>query len=133
MRAFLTALAGTVLLSAAPALAKPRLSPEAELTKLIGNRVAGEPVKCITLSNVRSVRIIDRTALVYEQGSTLYVNRPRGGAEHLNQWDTLVTQPFAGRLCRPDIVRLYDSGSRFESGWLSLGDFVPYRRVRQAR
>ena len=69
MRAFLTALAGAVLFSAVPAHAKPRLSPEAELTKLIGNRVAGEPVKCITLSNVRSVRIIDRTALVYEQGS----------------------------------------------------------------
>jgi hypothetical protein len=82
---------------------------------------------------VRSVRIIDRTALVYDQGSTIFVNRPRGGAEHLNQWDTLVTQPFGGRLCRPDIVRLYDSGSRFESGWLSLGDFVPYRRVRQSR
>jgi hypothetical protein len=132
MRFLLTALAGAALLSS-PALAKPRLTPEAELAELIGDRVQGEPVSCITLSHVRSVRIIDRTALVYEQGSTIYVNRPRGGAEQLSHWDTLVTRPFGGRLCRPDIVRLYDNDLRFESGWVSLGDFVPYRRARQSR
>ncbi|HEX8400160.1 MAG TPA: hypothetical protein VF628_00490 [Allosphingosinicella sp.] len=129
MRRF-TALLGIALVAATPALAKPRLSPEAELAKEIEGRIAEKPVSCINTRNVRSVRIVDRTALVYDAGNVIYVNRPVGGAEQLDHWDTLVTRTFTTQLCRPDIVRLFDSASRFETGSISLGDFVPYRRIR---
>ncbi|HEX8442675.1 MAG TPA: hypothetical protein VF631_03405 [Allosphingosinicella sp.] len=129
MRRLLTALLGTALL-ATPALSKSRLAPEAELADAIKGRVAGEPVGCINLSNVRSVRIINRTAIIYDAGRVLYVNRPRGGAESLDQWDTLVTRLHTNQLCRPEVVRLYDSASRFETGVVFLGDFIPYRRIR---
>lgn len=126
------ALAGAALLSA-PVLAKPRLAPEAELAEALRDRIAGAPLSCINLSNVRSTRIIDRTAILYDAGSVVYVNRPASGGRQLDRWDVLVTRLTTHQLCRPDIVRLYDSGSRFMTGSLALGDFVPYRRVRQSR
>ncbi len=130
MRRIITAVLGTALLAATPALAGPRLSPEAELAEALKGRVAGKPVSCINLSNVRNVQIVDKTAIIYDAGSVKYVNRPRGGAEQLDHWNTLVTRLHTNRLCRPEIVRLFNSGSRFETGSVSLGDFVPYRRVR---
>jgi hypothetical protein len=82
------------------------------------------------LRNVRSTRIIDRTAIVYQTGNTLYVNRPRNGASTLDRWDTLVTKTHSSRLCSIDVVQLYDTSSRMQTGFVFLGDFVPYRRVR---
>jgi hypothetical protein len=130
MRHILSTLAAAAVLATTPLAAKPRVSPEAELAEALEGRVAGKPVSCINLSNVRGTRIIRGTALIYDAGNVKYVNRPRGGAEQLDHWDTLVTRLSTNQLCRPDIVRLYDSASRFETGFISLGDFVPYRRVR---
>ena len=79
------------------AYAAPRLTPEAQLARELKGRTAGTPVDCISLRHVRSSRIIDDTAIVYETGGTIYVNRPRAGAESLDRWDTLVTRLFARR------------------------------------
>ena len=130
MRSLITIGLGAALLAGTPVLAEPKLSPEAEIAEVTGGRVAGEPVNCINLSNVRSTRIVSRTALIYDAGNVIYVNRPVGGARQLDQWDTLVTRTFGSRLCRPDFVELYDSGLRFMTGLVSLGEFIPYRRVR---
>lgn len=130
MRKFLTILAGTALLGIAPAYAAER-NPEAELSRAIQGRAAGEPVDCIDLNRVRSTRIIDDTAIVYDAGSVVYVNRPRSGAESLDRWDTLVTRLWSGsRLCSIDTVRLVDTSSRMTTGVVFLGEFVPYRRVQ---
>lgn len=130
MRRLASMLIGSVLLVAAPAAAAPRLDPEQRLARTIEGRVAGEPVNCLNLRNIRSTRIIDRTAIIYEVGRTLYVNRPRAGAESLDQWDVLVTRPFGSQLCSIDVVQLYDTGSRIQTGFVFLGDFVPYRKPR---
>jgi hypothetical protein len=106
---------------------------EAKLARALDGRVAGEPVDCIDLSRVRGSRIIDRTAIVYESGSTLYVNRPRGGARSLDRWDVMVTRPFGNRLCSVDTVQLVDSASHALTGIVFLGDFVPYRKAKGGR
>jgi hypothetical protein len=129
MRRFLISLAAAMLV-AAPAAAGPRLSPEAQLAKALDGRVAGEPVNCLSLRNIRSSRIIDRTAIVYQVGNTLYVNRPRAGADSLDQWDVLVTRTFSSQLCSIEVVHLYDSSSHFQTGFVLLGDFVPYKKLR---
>jgi hypothetical protein len=130
MRRFISLLIGSVLLAAAPAGAAPRLDPEQRLARAIEGRVAGEPVRCLNLRNIRSSRIIDRTAIIYDAGGTLYVNRPRSGRESLDQWDVLVTRPFGSQLCSIDVVQLYDTASRMQTGSVFLGDFVPYRKPR---
>ena len=120
---------GALLLSTTAAQAAPRVHPEQQLARILQGRVAGEPVNCVNLQNIRSTQIIDRTAIIYDAGSTIYVNRPQG-AESLDYWDTLVTRLHSSRLCSIDVVQLYESSSRTWTGSVFLGDFVPYKRVR---
>lgn len=133
MRLFITAMIAAATVAAIPvaSAAKERLAPEAELAKLLEGRVAGEPKSCISLSQARSSQVIDGTAIVYRIGSTLWVNRPRGGAESLDDDDILVTKLYGSQLCRIDTIQLHDRNSHFYSGFVSLGDFVPYRRVEK--
>lgn len=128
MRKLSAILVGAALLSSTAAHADPK--GEAELAERLEGRVAGAPVDCINLRNVRGSSIIDDTAIVYNAGSTIYVNRPRSGAESLNKWDVMVSRPFGNRLCSVDVVQLRDSYSPVMSGLVFLGEFVPYRKVR---
>ena len=132
MRKIVAALvAAAVLLPLSAAAARPRLAPEARLAKLLDGRVAGEPRDCIFLPSIRGSRIIDKTAIVYDAGRTLWVNRPRSGAESLDDDDILVTdlRGSGSSLCSVDIVKLHDRSSNFYSGFVGLGEFVPYKKV----
>lgn len=105
---------------------------EARLAKALAGHVAGKPVDCLQLRDIRSSRIIDRTAILYEtSGGKMYVNRPRSGATSLDSGDIMITDTHSSQLCSIDIVRLYDSGARMQSGFVGLGKFVPY--VKTAR
>ena len=131
MRHLIPALIAAAAVTAAPAaMAREKLEPEAELAKLLEGRVAGEPQKCIPLSTTRSSQIIDKTAIVYKVGSTLWVNRPDGGAESLDDDDILVLRTTGSQLCSIDTLELHDRTSRMYSGFVSLGEFVPYRRAK---
>jgi hypothetical protein len=130
IRKLLPLLAGAVAIAAVPAQAGPRRSPEAQLQHELRGRVAGEPVSCVNLRNIRSSRVIDRTALIFDAGGTIYVNRPRSGAETLSRWDAQVVRPFGSQLCSIDTIRMVDPVSGFFSGTVFLGEFVPYRRAR---
>lgn len=121
---------GALAAAAAAPVFAARLSPEERLQKLLDGRVAGKPVSCINLRDIQSSQIIDKTAIVYRVGGKLYVNRPRGGADWLDSDDILVTHTVTGQLCRIDTVRLIDRASRFQRGFVSLGDFVPYAKPR---
>ena len=63
-------------------------------------------------------------------GSTLWVNRPDGGAESLDDDDILVLRTTGSQLCSIDTLELHDRTSRMYSGFVSLGEFVPYRRAK---
>lgn len=129
MRKLVPVILGSVLLATPALAANPR--GEAELERAIAGRVAGEPVSCISLHGATSSQIIDNTAIVYRVGGTLYVNRPRSGAESLDRDDTMINRLFGdSRLCNTDAVRTVDLLSGFMTGIVLLGDFVPYRRPR---
>ena len=130
MRKFIPLIAAGLAFGATAAEADRPTDREAELARELEGWVAGEPVDCIDLNRVRSTRIIDDTAIVYDAGRTLYVNRPRAGANSLNQWDALVTRLYSTRLCSIDTVEMLDTSSRMLSGIVFLGDFVPYTRPR---
>lgn len=130
-----TALIFAAALSAVPAIAKEhvdRVDPkgEAALVKLIGDRVPGKPQSCIQLRDINNSHVIDHTAIVYEVGSRLYVNRPQIGAESLDDDDILVTDTHTDSLCRIDTVKLVDRVGHFERSFVGLGDFIPYSRVK---
>ena len=130
MRTPLLALAALACAALPAAASAKRPSPEAELARVTEGRVEGEPVTCLNNLRFTSTRIIDGTAIVYEAGNTVWVNRPRGGARGLDRWDVLVTRQYSSQLCSGDVVRLYDTSARIETGAVFLGEFVPYRRAR---
>jgi hypothetical protein len=130
MRKLLPLLLGGLILGSAAAQAGERPDHEAELARALNGRVAEAPVDCVDLRRIRGTRIITDTAILYDAGSVIYVNRPRAGADSLDRWDTLVTRLYSNRLCSIDTVQLVDSTSSIMSGVVFLGEFVPYRRVR---
>ncbi|HEX7752312.1 MAG TPA: hypothetical protein VF440_07895 [Novosphingobium sp.] len=117
-----TLLAGTAV------QAREKLTGEEKLAKLLEGRVAGAPVNCINLATARGSQIIDRTAIVYDSGNTIYVNRPRH-PQALDSDDILVTRTWGSQLCKLDIVRLRDRTVFVDRGFVGLEQFVPYRRV----
>lgn len=133
MRKFALALIGALTVSAAaltgPVVqAKPRLTPEQRLDKLLEGRTAGKPQSCISSFDTRDLQVLDGVALVYRSGSTLYVNRP-DNAEDLDSDDIMVTRTHGSQFCRLDMVNMVDRTGHFTTGFISLGDFVPYKRV----
>ena len=125
----MVAAAGVLMLAVGGAAdARPRLTGEEQLAKLLEGRVAGEPVNCISMPNVQSSRVIDKTAIVYGSGSTIYVQRPRSGADTLDSSDILVTQLTTSQLCSIDTVQLRDRNGYFWRGFVGLDKFVPYTK-----
>ena len=129
MRQLAIALTAATVLLAGPALdARLRLTPQQELDKLLVGREAGRPVHCISTFDSREMRVLDKTAIVFGWGNTIWVNTPRN-PEHLDDDDILVTHTSGSQLCDLDIVQTLDRSSQFFNGSVSLGKFVPYRRV----
>ena len=124
----LFAVTAAALLSGPALQARERLSGEEQLAKLLEGRVAEKPVSCIPLSRTSDARVIDKTAIVYDQGNVIYVNRPRY-PDSLDSDDIMVTQLHTSQLCRLDTVRMHDRSQFFFTGFVGLEDFVPYRRV----
>ncbi|RDE05100.1 hypothetical protein [Sphingomonas aracearum] len=133
MRKILTAAALAALTLSSPVLAKDKLSPDAELAKLLQGRVAGKPVNCINPTNAWSTRIVEGKAIVYQVGGTLYVNQPRSGAENLSDDDILVTRIYGSQLCSIDSIRLVDRYSGFPRNFVILDKFVPYAKPKAGR
>jgi len=123
----LVSLAAAVSL-ASPVVAKEKLTGEQELAKMLAGRTAGKPTDCISLSSTRNSTVIDKTAIVYEDGRTLWVNRPTN-ADSLNSDDILVIKTSMSQLCRLDTVQLHDRSSHMWSGFVGLEQFVPYTKV----
>jgi hypothetical protein len=117
-----------LLLAGTAADARTRLTGEEQLAKLLEGRVAGAPVNCITMRNIGPSTVIDKTAIVYGSGRTVYVQRPRIGATSLDSDDILVTQLTTSQLCSIDTVQLRDRNGHFWRGFVGLDKFVPYTR-----
>lgn len=133
MRKIAIALAATAALLAGPALqAKPKMTPEQELAKLLEGREAGQPRSCIPHHQARDMRVIDGTALVFGWGNTIWVNVPRN-ARDVDSDDVLVTRNWGSQFCSLDIVQTLDRTSMMYNGSLSLGEFVPYTRIKRAK
>ena len=129
MRKIAIALATATALLAAPALqARDRMSGEEKLAKLLEGREAGQPQSCLPFNASDDMKIIDKTAIVYDAGSVIYVNRP-SNPRSLDDDDIMVTKPTGSQLCRLDTVRLHDRSGFWFSGFVGLEQFVPYRKV----
>jgi len=124
-------LAGAALaLGAAAANAGDREAKgEAKLAEMLEGRVAGEPVRCITTFRSHSPQIIDRVALVHEEGDTIYVARPER-PRSLDSMDILLIERFSStQLCSGDQMRMIDRHGGFMTGIVFVKEFVPYTKA----
>ncbi|WEK45267.1 MAG: hypothetical protein P0Y56_09485 [Candidatus Andeanibacterium colombiense] len=131
MRKIIAALALSALaLGGASAVqAKDKQTGEEKLAKLLDGRVAGDPQSCIATNRTDGMQVIDKTAIVYKDGKTIWVNRT-AHPENLDRTDILVIKRFSGsQLCKLDQITTVDQGSGFFTGVVFLQDFVPYKKV----
>lgn len=103
---------------------------QVKLAKLLEGRVAGEPERCIRTFPSRSLQVIDGTAIVSDQGDTVWVNYTQN-PEGLDDGDALLIRKFgnASQLCRLDTVTTFDRFNGFYTGNVFLTEFIPYRKV----
>jgi hypothetical protein len=100
---------------------------EARLATILNGRTAGKPVHCLDISQRRNMQVVDRTALVFKDGDTYYVNRP-DGVGFLTWSDIPVFKTWGSELCSKDLVHLHDSSTFMPGATMVMGEFVPYRR-----
>jgi len=121
--------AAVVGLVAAPGIAAARMTPQQELAKALAGRAPGKPVDCIDPRMNNQTTIIDRTAIIYGSGRTIYLQEP-SNASALRDDDVLVTElRGTGQLCSIDTVKLHDRNGGWYHGFVGLNKFVPYTRV----
>ena len=109
------------------------MSPDAQgrLDRALAQRTAGPAVDCVSERDLRSHRAVTDDAILFEaNGGTLYLNRLSGGCEGLGHGRAFRTTTPVSRLCRGDIITVFDPVSGSEYGGCSLGEFVPYRRAQ---
>lgn len=121
------ACAGSLLFAPATQ-AKQRPSGDEQLATLLQGRVAGKPSQCISTFASNNLQVIDKTAIVYDQGKTVWVNRTSNPAR-LDDNDILVITRLSGSdLCRLDNVRAVDRNSGMLRSFVFLENFIPYRK-----
>lgn len=132
-------IAALALVAAPPALADGHeeagsaemTEGEQRLAEMLEGRVAGEPQNCIRSRLNDRVTVIDKTAIVYGRGRTIYVQRT-ARPEDLDDRETLVSRRFnSSQVCRQDIVTTIDSFNGFFTGAIFFEEFVPYTRVEE--
>lgn len=93
------------------------------------DRVAGEPVQCIPRTRLRRSTAASDNVLLYDDGSTVYVNTPHLGCPRARD-NTMISSTPINRLCSGDVVLVQDLRINVPLGSCALGEFVPFRKVK---
>ena len=109
-------------------------SPKAQkqLADALAGLTPGPPVRCIRNYQTNQMRIIDDWTILFRDGSTIYVQNPRGGCPGLaNGNRALITrQNVTNDLCDKDFNPMVDLVSRSPGGACIFGPFVPYTKPK---
>lgn len=94
----------------------------------------GETVTCLSMTRINQITPIDDTRwLVTTRGGGTYLNEvSRGCHRAASSFNYLEYRVSGGQLCRGEIIRVIDSGSRMESGACGLGVFQRVEPVNAA-
>jgi hypothetical protein len=98
-------------------------------------RAVGEPVNCVSLTQIRSTKIIDDSTIDFRMtGGKTYRNSLPHSCPGLKSEDRFSYKTSLNRLCNVDIVRvLHDYGGRLQQGaGCGLGKFQPVEKISSA-
>ncbi len=130
----LAIVAAGLLASCSTAPAEQARSPKAEkeLAEALEGRVAGPPQRCISNFPQVEVQVIDDWAILYREGSTVYVQNPQGGCPGIGIGSrTLVARQVGTSLmCQGDINETVDLRTGVGGAPCVFGPFVPYTKPK---
>jgi hypothetical protein len=131
---FVLAATGALLAGCSTAPAEHTRSPAAakELADALAGRVAGPPQRCISNFPNTQVQVVDDWTILYDEGSTIYVQNPRGGCPGIDSGSrTLVArQVGTSQMCDGDINQAVDLRTGIGGAACVFGPFVPYTKPK---
>lgn len=103
-----------------------------ELADALAGRVAGPPQRCISNFPNTQVQVVDDWTILYDEGSTIYVQNPRGGCPGIDSGSrTLVArQVGTSQMCDGDINQAVDLRTGIGGAPCVFGPFVPYTKAK---
>ena len=126
--------ASAMLLSCSASSVRDTPSPRAQrdLAEALAGRTPGPATRCIPNYRSSNMQVIDDDTILFRDGRTIYLQKPRGGCSGLgNGSRTLVTRQFGtSELCDGDINRLVDLSAGIQGGACVFGPFVPYTKPK---
>jgi hypothetical protein len=107
----------------------------ARLEAALKGRVAGPAQDCVDQRYFDHQESFGRSTIVFSggPGDVVYVNRPPVACVGLDVGRAIKTRTPTIRLCRGDVVTVFDPTSGMSVGGCSLGEFVPYRPAAVAQ
>jgi hypothetical protein len=98
-----------------------------DLGEALKGRVAGKPQNCLASpSNISGPQIIDARTILYRDGRRVWRNDLEGDCPSLDRYDILVVELHGSQICRNDMFRPVDPGSRIPGAYCRFGQFTPY-------
>ncbi|AQR74233.1 hypothetical protein [Sphingomonas sp. LM7] len=122
---------GALALAGCTANAELQASRQAEaaadLAKALDGRVAGKPQNCLSSPNsTNGPQIIDAKTILYRDGKRVWRNELAAECPSLDQDSILVVEMNGSQICKNDLFRPVDRGSRIPGAYCRFGEFTPY-------
>lgn len=100
-------------------------------SRYLQGRVAGDPVACIPQARLRRSTAASDDVLLYDDGSTVYVNSPYLGCPRA-RGNTMISTTPVNRICAGDIVLVQDLPINAPLSSCSLSEFIPFRKPKSS-
>ena len=100
-----------------------------DLNDALQGRVAGKPQNCLPSSqSSNGPQIIDARTILYRDGRRVWRNDLAGACPSLDPDDILVVELHGSQICKNDLFRPVDRGSRIPGAYCRFGDFTPFTK-----
>lgn len=93
------------------------------------DRVAGKPVACVSQPRLRRSTAASDEVLLYDAGTTVYVNAPYLGCPGA-RGNAMISRSPMTRFCAGDTIVVEDLVARVPLGSCALNEFVPFHKVK---
>ena len=97
-----------------------------DLAEALEGRVAGKPQDCVSTMGLGGPQIIDANTLLYREGGRIWRNDLPSSCPSLDRFSIIVAELHGSQICRNDMFRPVDPGSRIPGPRCRFGQFTPY-------
>ena len=121
---------GALALAGCTGNAELRESQQAQaqraLAEALEGRVAGKPQDCISSTGLGGPQVIDASTILYREGGRIWRNDLPSSCPSLDRFSIIVAELHGSQICRNDLFRPVDPGSRIPGPHCRFGQFTPY-------